>query len=165
MVSRPNTTFNAPDSLEVRVWDWRARLVDRVAAMDVTTIEKLTELDKHLVDPEFMIKLFEDFTDAIIVTDANGAIQLVNKQAELLFCYPRAELYNQSVECLLPKRLRDQHVKDRALFANKPEARQMGSNRAHLVGLTKDGLEMDLQIMLTPIVLAKGLFVVTTIRQ
>ncbi len=47
--------------------------------------------------------------DAIVVSDANGAITLWNKAAERLFGYTEAEALGQSLDLMIPERLRGRH--------------------------------------------------------
>ncbi len=44
--------------------------------------------------------------NAIIVTNAQGQIELVNKEAEKLFRYTREELLGQQIEMLIPRSFR-----------------------------------------------------------
>jgi PAS domain S-box-containing protein len=127
-------------------------------------LDKLREIERHLIDPEFMMKLFEDFTDAIIVVNSEGKIQLANKQAELLFGFPRSELFDRQIEMLMPLAFRDQHAHYRALYAKEPVARQMGRGR-QIMGAHKDGHEIRVEVVLNPIILTKGLVIVATVRR
>lgn len=47
--------------------------------------------------------------DAVVVSDANGAITLWNKAAERLFGYSEAEALGQSLDLMIPERLRKGH--------------------------------------------------------
>jgi PAS domain S-box-containing protein len=47
--------------------------------------------------------------DAIVVSDAGGAITLWNKAAERLFGYTEAEALGQSLDLMIPERLRGRH--------------------------------------------------------
>jgi PAS domain S-box-containing protein len=47
--------------------------------------------------------------DAVVVSDANGAITLWNKAAERLFGYSEAEALGQSLDLMIPERLRERH--------------------------------------------------------
>ena len=73
-----------------------------------------------------------------------------NAQTERLFGYPKAELIGQSVEMLVPERLRQTHVKHRAEFAAAPEMRAMGAGR-ELYGVRTDGSEVPIEIGLNPL--------------
>ena len=50
--------------------------------------------------------LLESSPDGVVIVDAVGLIQIVNRQTEVLFGYPRAELLGQPVELLMPERFR-----------------------------------------------------------
>jgi PAS domain S-box-containing protein len=49
--------------------------------------------------------------DAVVVSDATGAITLWNKAAERLFGYTEAEALGQSLDLIIPERLRARHWK------------------------------------------------------
>ncbi|WVM88457.1 PAS domain-containing protein [Halopseudomonas pachastrellae] len=49
--------------------------------------------------------MIEAAPDAIIITDAEGTITLLNEQAVAMFDYTQEELLGQKVEVLLPARL------------------------------------------------------------
>ena len=88
--------------------------------------------------------------NAIVLVDSRGQIAMVNQQAEQLFGYSRQELFGQSVEMLLPKDLRHNHVSFRRGYQDNPEPRRMGSNR-DLFGQHRDGRLIPLEVGLSPI--------------
>ncbi|CAG9164813.1 MULTISPECIES: PAS domain-containing protein [Cupriavidus] len=47
--------------------------------------------------------------DAVIISDANGAITLWNPAAERMFGYTQAEAMGQSLDLIIPERLRGRH--------------------------------------------------------
>jgi PAS domain S-box-containing protein len=47
--------------------------------------------------------------DAIIYADRDGLIRLWNRGAELIFGYPASEAVGQSLDLIIPERLRDAH--------------------------------------------------------
>src|SRR5688572_13184333 len=81
--------------------------------------------------------LLESAPDAIVIVDADGAIALVNSQAERLFGYDRDELIGLPVEILLPERARDRHVRHRDRYFSEPRTRPMGAGLP-LAGRRKD---------------------------
>jgi len=93
--------------------------------------------------------LLESAPDGVIIVDAAGLIQIVNRQTEVLFGYPRAELLGHPVEQLLPERFREQHLKHRAGYQSDPRTRPMGTN-LELFGRRRDGLEFPVEISLSP---------------
>jgi PAS domain S-box-containing protein len=99
---------------------------------------------------------------AIVMVDALGRIELINRQTEAIFGYSRSELLGQAIEMLLPERLRLAHPGYRALFAGEPSPRLMGIGR-DLFGCRKDGSEFPIEIGLTPIMSPEGMKVVSAI--
>lgn len=99
---------------------------------------------------------------AIVMIGENGLIEMVNRQAETIFGYPRSELLGQAIEILLPERFRRVHPSHRANFVAEPSPRLMGIGR-DLYGRRKDGGEFPIEIGLTPIKTAEGMKVVSAI--
>lgn len=93
--------------------------------------------------------LLESAPDGVIIIDGAGLIQIVNRQTELLFGYPRDELLGQPVEVLLPERFRERHVGHRTGYQRDPHTRPMGTG-LELFGLRRDGSEFPLEISLSP---------------
>lgn len=107
--------------------------------------------------------LFEAASDAIIISDATGTIELANAQAEALFGYTRAELAGQTIELLIPERFRERHVKHRSGYVKEPRARMMGTD-LDLYARRKDGSEFPVDISLSAVKSDDGLLVFTGIR-
>jgi len=99
---------------------------------------------------------------AIVVVDGQGRIESVNAQAARLFGYTSAELLGETIENLVPYRLRAQHPRLREGYLHAPQTRPMGAGR-DLFGLRKDGTEFPIEIGLNPITTEEGLLVVSAI--
>ena len=106
--------------------------------------------------------VLEASPDAIIAVDAHAHITYVNPQAVTAFGYERDELLGQTVEMLLPDRVADRHVGQRADFIAHPVARPVGIG-LDLAGRRKDGTEFPVEISLSPVRTAEGIQVFATV--
>jgi PAS domain S-box-containing protein len=88
--------------------------------------------------------------NGMVMTDSAGRIVLANAEIERMFGYDRSELLGQTVEILLPERLRNGHLQHRAAFLHRPEMRRLGENRT-LPGRHRDGSEFPVEIGLFPV--------------
>lgn len=120
-----------------------------------------TTLTRDLNGERFRL-IVEAAPNAIIVTNANGQIELVNKQAEALFRYTREEMLGQQVDMLIPQRFRGNHPKLRDQFMSEPSTRAMGAGR-DLYACTKDGAEVPIEIGLNPIHTEEGMLILSSI--
>jgi PAS domain S-box-containing protein len=98
----------------------------------------------------------------MIMVDHDGRIVLVNREIERLFGYAREELLGQTVEMLVPRRMRDRHPSFRTGFWTNPQVRAMGSGR-DLFGIHKNGAEIPVEIGLIPIEMDEGPVVLASI--
>ncbi len=117
--------------------------------------------ERRKVEARFQ-RVVEASPTALVMVNRQGAIRLVNSEAERLFGYDRAELLGRSIDVLVPRRYREEHPRYRRGFFANPEARAMGSGR-DLYGLRKDGSEFPVEIGLSPIETAEGPAVLSAI--
>ncbi len=87
---------------------------------------------------------------AIVMSDAEGKIILINSRTEKYFGYRRDELIGQAIEILIPDRYQVSHTELRQHFAKEQE---MSVNRSHgvgrnLAGKRKDGSIFPVEIAL-----------------
>lgn len=101
--------------------------------------------------------------DAMVITDADGIIALVNQQVENLFGYPRSELIGQPVDHLVPDRFRAAHPALRAKYVAAPQVKLMNAGRV-VLARRKDGSEFDAEVSLSPIQTDDSLLVVSALR-
>jgi PAS domain S-box-containing protein len=95
-------------------------------------------------------KIVEAAPCAMVMIDSSGRIVLANPQTESMFGYSRTELIGNSLEILLPERLREAHAGHRKVFSSGPSIRQMGVGR-DLTARRKDGSEFPVEIGLNPV--------------
>ncbi|MDO9139116.1 MAG: PAS domain S-box protein [Methylobacter sp.] len=111
----------------------------------------------------YLRAIFDATPDAMLISNEQGAITMANKQAQCLLGYSVDELLGLSIEDLVPQRFRDAHPALRARFAAASVARPMGAGRM-VKALRKDGSELDVEISLSPIQTAQGLFFASALR-
>src|SRR2546421_2662216 len=104
----------------------------------------------------------ESAPSGMVMIDRAGKIILVNREIERLFGHTRDELLGQSIELLVPRRLRERHPGHRADFFANPQTRAMGAGR-DLYGVRKDGTEVPVEIGLNPIETDDGTFVLASV--
>ena len=95
-------------------------------------------------------RVVEYAPNAMILISAEGRMEMVNAQTEIIFGYARSELLGQAIEMLVPSRFREGHPHLRGSYGKNPNARPMGPGR-DLYALRKDGSEFPVEIGLNPI--------------
>jgi len=115
---------------------------------------------------EFAGELFrlavEACPNGMLMTDSSGTIVLVNNETERLFGYRRSELVGQSIEILVPERMRKHHSAHRTHYAEQPRVRKVEASHG-LFGLRRDGSEFPVEVGLNPVRAAGGLFVLNVV--
>ncbi len=99
---------------------------------------------------------------AMIMIDQRGTIVLANALTERVLGYSRNDLLGQPVDRLIPQRFRQSHPRFRTGFFAAPQQRPMGAGR-DLYALKNDGSEVPVEIGLSPIETAEGLFVLAAV--
>jgi two-component system, LuxR family, sensor kinase FixL len=95
------------------------------------------------------LEILDLMPDMVVVSDADGIMRFVNRMAETLFGYTRAELEGKQLEVLIPARFRTSHRSHREAYVAAPRVRQMGVGLP-LMALRKDGTEFPVEISLAP---------------
>ena len=110
---------------------------------------RLTE-ELRVRSEERFASLLESAPDAVVITDSEGRIILVNAQTESMFGFVREELLGRDVEVLLPESVRERHAVHRVGYLDDPRTRPMGIG-LELAGRRKDGTEFPVDISLSAI--------------
>jgi PAS domain S-box-containing protein len=87
--------------------------------------------------------------DAILTVDEDSTIQFWNVKASEVFGYEAEEILGQSLNVLIPERLRPVHDNHLASFSDGKEASQLMGNRGEITGIHKDGHELTLEASIT----------------
>jgi PAS domain S-box-containing protein len=123
-------------------------------------LEDITEHDDLVKSFQ---RTIEFVPDAVVITDADGRVVLVNAQTEGTFGYERGELLGRSVTALIPTRFHQKHSENIAAYVAAPHVRPMGAGLG-IVGLRKDGTEFPAEVSLGPLEIQRGIHVVCMIR-
>ena len=107
-------------------------------------------------------QVVESAPSAMVMVNQDGAIEMVNAQAERVFGYARAELLGRPVDMLVPERFRGGHPGMRRSFFADPRARWLGAGR-DFYARRKDGSEFPVEIGLNPIETDQGAMVLSAI--
>jgi PAS domain S-box-containing protein len=126
-----------------------------------TAARALTDVSQH---QRRFVDLFEFAPDALVMVDRDGAIVQVNRQAEVVFGWTRAELAGQPVEALIPTDARAGHAGLRGRFLQSALPRVMGAEQPNLRGLRKDGTTFPVDISLGPVGTGNDFVVVAAVR-
>ena len=108
-------------------------------------------------------RLLEESPNGWLLVDASGTIRFVNTRAEELFGYTRDELLGETIEQVIPERLRKVHLSHRRNYMDHPTLRPMGMGM-ELTALRKDGSEFPVEISLSPMDTPQGMYVTAIIR-
>ncbi|WP_159017727.1 PAS domain S-box protein [Algibacter sp. L3A6] len=107
--------------------------------------------------------LLESAPDAMVITNEDSLIQIINKQAELLFGYTIDEIYNKPIDLLLPIRSLEDHEFQRKSFLNKPKTTELSEGR-DMFAINKNGREFPIQMSLSPLKTEEGMLISAVIR-
>lgn len=125
--------------------------------------ETIRDRNQALELQERRLRLMIDASSsAMLMVDHHRIIQLVNATAETTFGYCAHELIGQPIEILVPINARASHPAHVEGFLANPETRAMGAGR-DLYGRRKDGMEIPVEIGLSPITMPEGLFTLASI--
>jgi len=112
---------------------------------------------------ESFLHFVESVPDAMVLSDPDGRIVLVNTNAQNLFGYSREELVGKQVEVLLPGRFRARHRRHRSDYYVNSAIRPMGIGQ-ELLACRKDGSEFSVEINLSPVQIQERRYVWSAIR-
>jgi PAS domain S-box-containing protein len=132
------------------------------AAIRDISVRKAAE--KHIAQMEGRYRgLLEAAPDAMVVVNQDGAIVLLNVQAEKEFGYRRDELLGQKVTNIIPEGFAERLIADGLRSAEDALAQHIGAG-IELTGRRKDGNAFPIEIMLSPLESTEGILVTAAIR-
>ena len=89
--------------------------------------------------------------DAILAADRDGIIQLWNSGAERIFGYPAGEAVGQSLDLIIPERLRARHWDSYREVMATGQSRYADGDLLSVPGVRKDGQRISLEFTIVPL--------------
>ena len=108
-------------------------------------------------------QILETAPDAMVIVERDETIAFVNRQTEKMFGYSRDELIGKPLDVVIPTRFRGTHKGHVERYFAKPGTRPMGSGIG-LFGRRADGIEIAIEVSLSPVQTDEGMFVSAAIR-
>lgn len=90
-------------------------------------------------------------SDAIVATDAKGTITFWNRGAERIFGFTQAEAVGQSLDMIIPERLRARHWAGFYRTMRTGESRYGEGDLLAAPGLRKDGTQISLEFTIAEV--------------
>jgi len=116
-----------------------------------------------MLSSTLLASVLESAPDATVVVDAGGSILFASRRITALCGYLPEEIVGQRIECLLPERYREIHLRHRGNYGRNAQPRPMGID-LDLYALRKDGSELPVEISLSPIRDGDRLLVAAALR-
>jgi PAS domain S-box-containing protein len=107
-------------------------------------------------------RVVESTQDGLILVDEEGHIQLVNRRSTEMFGYDSEQMYQLTVEDLVPDSIKAAHGDLRRGYLQAPQARAMAAMR-ELYARRRDGSLFPVEIGLTPLNFPEGIRILATI--
>ncbi len=89
-------------------------------------------------------------SDAIVAADSDGVIVFWNPGAERIFDYSSAEAVGQSLDIIIPTRLRKRHWDGYRRVMDGGESRYGHGDLLTVPGIAKDGRSLSLEFTIAP---------------
>lgn len=90
-------------------------------------------------------------SDAIVAADAEGIICFWNPGAERIFGYTSDAAVGQSLDIIIPERLRKRHWEGYSRVIKSGESRYGHGDLLSVPGLRKDGATVSIEFTITPL--------------
>ena len=100
---------------------------------------------------ELAAALLSSAGDAIVAADAEGIIRFWNPGAERMFGYAAAEAVGQSLDMIIPERLRERHWQGYREVMKTGRSRYGAGDVLAVPGVRKDGTRISLEFTIMPL--------------
>lgn len=137
--------------------------INAIGGIAANVTEKVQAESRLAVSETRFETLLEMAPNAIIISDKDGRISLVNRQASNLFGRSNAELLKMNVDDLIPDAARERHRNYRSQYIKNPVTRVMGTHLT-MEGVRGDGSTFPIEVALSPVKTEKQLMIMSIIR-
>lgn len=101
-------------------------------------------------DAGFFETIVRNTADAVIYSDEHGVIRLWNRGAERIFGFTAAEAIGQTLDIIIPERLRSRHWEGYRSVMESGESRYGAGQILAVPGIRKDGERISLEFSILP---------------
>jgi PAS domain S-box-containing protein len=102
-------------------------------------------------DPDrFATELLNSMPDAVVYSDADGLIKFWNKGAERIFGFSKAEALGQSLDIIVPEKLRGRHWEGYNKTMETGATRYGGGDLLAVPAIRKDGSRLSIEFTIVP---------------
>lgn len=146
---------------EVR-FDTSGKPLEMIGTVHDVTEQRHAEYELRAAEEKFRT-LAETAYDAILIINQDGRIDFANKQALSWYGYSVEEVVGNSIEMLVPERLRERYIADLNLYFRAPVAMST-SLGTEFFARRKDGSEFPVEVSLAPLMSGGNTAVTMMIR-
>lgn len=123
---------------------------DGLPLRSIGTVQDVTKLkqqeDSALIANEARLRtVFNSVNDAMLITDANGTIEMINAACETIFGYTQEELIGQNIKLLMPRRFARNHDQQMSRFNGEQRSGVIGIGR-ELTAIGKNGKTFPIEL-------------------
>ncbi|MDX8399719.1 MAG: PAS domain S-box protein, partial [Gallionellaceae bacterium] len=137
------------------------RIFNAVISFHNISERKVSEA-RLLASEKRFYTLIDSAPDAMVISNLDGVITMVNRKAEVMFDYEREEMIGHELEILIPERYRRGHVSKRDGHARNSKDKILVARE--LCGIGKDGHEFPVDINLVSIETEEGKLIFSVVR-
>jgi PAS domain S-box-containing protein len=101
--------------------------------------------------PALFESIVREAADAIVYADADGVIRFWNAGAERIFGYAAAEAVGQSLDLIIPERLRARHWEGFRQVMQTGQSRYGGGDLLAVPAQRKDGARVSVEFTIVPV--------------
>lgn len=119
-------------------------LISKGTVQNIT--ERFVTQNKLLKVSTGLTKLVDNVSDVIIKINSNFVVTFCNEQAKILLGYEPQELFNESINILIPKNIDERHKVYLKKYFSAPFSRSISNTQSNFICLKKDGSNINVNI-------------------